>query len=97
MYFHSLALQEGWLSPLFFGVTAELVYHTVVVVTALVERRLLVIMGGVLVASRMYVSTFALVSCYERVFLTKTINQLQYVLFVNSNMMHIMPTVHTIK
>ena len=34
MYFHSLALQEDWLSPLFFCVTA------------LVERRLLVIVGG---------------------------------------------------
>ena len=27
--------------------------------------------GGVLVASRMYVSTSALLSCYERVFITK--------------------------
>ena len=29
--------------------------------------------GGVLVASRMYVSTSALLSCYERVFITKKI------------------------
>ena len=35
------------------------------------RRRFLVAFGGVLVASRMYVSTSVLLSCYERVFSTK--------------------------
>ena len=35
------------------------------------RRTFLVAFGGVLVASRMYVSTSALLSCYERVFCTK--------------------------
>ena len=35
------------------------------------RRTFLVAFGGVLVASRMCVSTSALLSCYERVFLTK--------------------------
>ena len=37
------------------------------------RRTFLVAFGGVLVASRMYVLTSALLSCYERVFLTKKI------------------------
>ena len=37
------------------------------------RRTFLVAFGGVLVASRMYVSTSALLSCYERVFGTKKI------------------------
>ena len=35
------------------------------------RRTFLVAFDGVLVASRMYVATFALLSCYERVFITK--------------------------
>ena len=35
------------------------------------RRTFLVAFEGVLVASRMYVATFALLSCYERVFITK--------------------------
>ena len=35
------------------------------------RRRFLVASGGVLVASRMYVLTSVLLSCYERVFSTK--------------------------
>ena len=41
------------------------------IVTLNQRRTFLVAFGGVLVASRMYVSTSALLSCYERVFLTK--------------------------
>ena len=37
------------------------------------RRTFLVAFDGVLVASRMYVATFALLSCYERVFITKKI------------------------
>ena len=44
------------------------------IVNTLNQRRtFLVAFGGVLVASRMYVSTSALLSCYEREFLTKKI------------------------
>ena len=43
------------------------------IVTLNQRRTFLVAFGGVLVASRMYVSTSALLSCYELVFLTKNI------------------------
>ena len=76
MYFHSLALQEGWLSPLFFCVTVFVERRRLLVIVGgvmtLNQRRMfLVAFGGVLVASHMYVSTSALLSCYERVFSTK--------------------------
>ena len=79
MYFHSLALQEGWLSPLFVCVTvfvdrpspigncgSRVTYPKRVtraqsnIVTLNQRRTFLVAFGGVLVASRMYVSTSAL-------------------------------------
>ena len=44
------------------------------IVTLNQRRTFLVAFGGVLVASRMYVSTSALLSCYERVFLTKKLH-----------------------
>ena len=76
MYFHSLALHEGWLSPIFLCVTVFVERHLLVIarhVTLNQRRTFLVAFDGVLVASRMYVATFALLSCYERVFITKKI------------------------
>ena len=76
MYFHSLALHEGWLSPQFLCVTVFVERRLLVIarhVTLNQRRTFLVAFDGVFVASRMYVATFALLSCYERVCITKKI------------------------
>ena len=78
-----VSLTRGCLSPLFFCVTV-FVEHRLLVIwgwRVTYPKRVMVILnqrrmffdafGGVLVASRMYVSTSALLSCYERVFITK--------------------------
>ena len=88
MYLHSLALQAQFFCVTAFVECRLLVgpncgwrvtYPKRVtraypnIVTLNQRRTFLVAFGGVLVASRMYVSTSALLSCYERVFLTKKI------------------------
>ena len=58
---------------LFYGpIVPEINYS--ILFYSILRRMFLVAFGGVLVASRMYVSTSALLSCYERVFITKKLH-----------------------